>query len=413
MRAVVDRELTQVGDWRLMCLERMRLLDLAHAWSKGTHRQYQGRLVFLRRFERRFGVRVLKATRLLRPPSGPGITLQWAQEHYSIRTEENSRTRQGERTLSFSAVRQLRSAVSQYQAVDLLVAHPEQTVVDERKRMTVQPCRLTDDASHTFFAQGLGSRIGDEARPSVALLQRHVHWIDADLDRRYQEASSPALRRELATAGLANVSLWLGWLRSQEMFGVTMDGVTVVEPANAAAEDLPEMCGAVIYGMGPETKTSRTTEASVIMAYQTCGGLRLGRWFHRVQRARGLGRDWQLSPQKLFTHEDGSAWDSRYFRETYLYPALRQQQAKGDPMLAAFDGGPGNTIPEKFWSLHCYRRGARTHVSKRRPGQLRKATKDQVYEHARWRRRRQGEDIDVIYREWTLRDRVMITLCSQ
>jgi hypothetical protein len=41
---------------------------------------------------------------------------------------------------------------------------------------------------------------------------------------------------------------------------------------------------------------------------------------------------------------------------------------------------------------------------------LKKATNDQVYEHARWRRKRAGEAIDKIYREWTIRDRIKITL---
>ena len=84
-------------------------------------------------------------------------------------------------------------------------------------------------------------------------------------------------------------------------------------------------------------------------------------------------------------------------------------------MLRAFDKTPGNTIEAKFWSLHCFRRGARSQVSQGGiygRHRFKKALKTQVYEHGRWRNRRSGEDIDVIYREWTLLEKIQITLYS-
>jgi hypothetical protein len=97
----------------------------------------------------------------------------------------------------------------------------------------------------------------------------------------------------------------------------------------------------------------------------------------------------------------------------HLYPFLYQRQVLGDPYLTPYSGGRGNSIEEKFWSLHCYRRGARSHVS--RGGKFghhrfKQATQAQVYEHARWRYRRSSEAIDVIYREWNPVDRIQITL---
>ena len=108
----------------------------------------------------------------------------------------------------------------------------------------------------------------------------------------------------------------------------------------------------------------RDLSVDVVMAYQTFAGFRVGRWFHRVRRNHGLGSDWQQSPTGMFAHPNGSCWTSEYYRRTYLWPALEQQRRDGDPFLSAFDGSPGNSIPEKFWSLHTYRRGARSHVSK-------------------------------------------------
>ena len=89
---------------------------------------------------------------------------------------------------------------------------------------------------------------------------------------------------------------------------------------------------------------------------------------------------------------------------------LERLRRDGDPFLRAFNDQPGNTIPEKFWSLHCYRRGARTFSTKTSKGVTRKATKDMVYEHGRWRKRRSAEAIDKQYDAWTIQDRLHITL---
>ena len=131
-----------------------------------------------------------------------------------------------------------------------------------------------------------------------------------------------------------------------------------------------------------------------------------------VRQSWHLGTDWHNSPHEIFCHPNCDGWTSLYFRETFLYPGLEQQQLEGDPFLQAFDVGPGNCIPSKYWSLHCYRQGAQSHVSGTQPGQYCTARKDQIYEHAHWPRSGQGEAIDVQYREWTIRDRLKITLFS-
>jgi hypothetical protein len=35
----------------------------------------------------------------------------------------------------------------------------------------------------------------------------------------------------------------------------------------------------------------------------------------------------------------------------------------------------------------------------------------EVYEHGRWRRRRSGELIDIVYNQWPHYDRIQLTLC--
>lgn len=414
VRSVLGRELTGATDGHLLALERMRILDMAHSWSAGTHSTYQSKLGIIRHFEASFDLQILRPTTLLRPPGGADIPLMWCQEAYSLRRSTKRREAQGDLTLAFSTIRQLRSAASQFMAWDAMIAHPQAAYLDQQRRLVYQTCRPTDGLSYTLHTQGMSSRLGDEARPSVALLDRQVRFLDQDLDRRFRQATCPMARRDLALAGLANLSLWLGWLRSAETFGINWVDVETVEPRHGPLVDLPRGCGLVSYRMLPETKSNRTSRPDVIMAYRTLSGYCLGTWLRRARLCSGLGTDWHTCHRPLFSHQDGTRWDSSYFRATYVYPSLRQQQAAGDSYLRAFDGSPGNSIEEKFWSLHCYRRGARSHVS--RGGlygkhRFRRAREPQVYEHARWRRKRSGERIDVIYREWTLHDRVQITLC--
>jgi hypothetical protein len=412
VRAVLDRELRGVNDWKLLCFERMRLIDMAHSWAVGTHAQYQHKLQALRKFERHFGVSLLRPTPIVAPPKGPEIILMWAQEQYSLRKSPRRGDGGDELTLAFTTVRQLRSAVSQYAQWDLMVAHPGRLYMDPSRRLMIQAGRFTDDASSTMFATGMSSRLGNEARPSVALLDRHVRWLNHDLDLRFRQAISPAIKQELARAALANLLLWLGWLRSSETFSLSWRDLIVVEPSDGPSVDLPPGCGVILLRLQPETKASRDRRSDVVIAYRTLSGYSFGSWFHRLRRLLRFNTDWAHDSRLLFPMGSGEPWTSLYFRETYLYPALTTQRIRGDPLLVPFDGSPGNSIPEKFWSLHCYRRGARSHVSRSRPLQFRKADEAQVYEHGRWRRKRSTEKIDVIYREWTIRDRIKLTLYS-
>ena len=416
VRAVLDRELTGSEDWKLLCYERMRILDIAHSWSLGTHKQYQGKLDFVASWDSRFGTHILQPITLRKPPDGPEIPLMWLQEEYSLRPSPVRKLAQDFVGVSVTTVRQFRSAVSMYLGWDTLVSRPDISFLDQNHRLLYSPCRATDNYSSAQFAAGFRARLGEDVRPSVALQDRHVRWLDQDLDGRFRSARKASDKALFAMAGLANLSLWLGWLRSRECFDLCWSDVTVVRPEDSERVDLPPGTGMVTFDMQPETKSSRATRVDVLMAYCTLSGLNLGRWVYRAQHCCGIPHDWTSSPLPVFRHANGTKWTSHYFRHTFLYPALRSQRAAADAFLLAFDDSEGNRLEEKFWSLHCYRRGARTQAT--RGGQFlrlrfRKATEAQVYEHARWRRRRSGEKIDVIYRDWPLVERLMITLYSQ
>jgi hypothetical protein len=413
---MLDRELTGVTDWKLMCFERMRILDMSHYWSLGTHAKYQGKLNAIRQFEADFDLdhRILRPTPIIRPPTGPDIGLMWLMESYSLRTTKLRGTDELQ-LLSNATVRQLRSATSQYLAWDLMVSKPDRVYLDQQRRVICQPCRATEGLGCSLFASGIAARIGENVNPSVALLDRHIRCLDSELEEQYLSAKTPQARRKAALAGLSTLLLWLGWLRSSETFDLRWSDFNVIEPEDGPTVDLPLGCGMVGLRLGPETKSSRTKAVDLSIAYQTLSGYHCGKWFHRARRSCGIGADYKDCTTRVFTHSSGTPWDSHFYRHEFLYPSLKRQQLAGDAMLAAFDGSPGNTIEAKFWSLHCFRRGARSQVS--RGGlfglhRFRKALKSQVYEHGRWRRRRSSEEIDIIYQSWTLLECIQITLYS-
>lgn len=410
VRAIVRRELHAPTDVGLLCLERMRVLDMMSYWTQSTHSTYQSKLNIIHRFEQHFDVDILTPTPLSRPPSGPEIPLMWCLEAYSTRASPRPKETGIFVSLQYNTIRQLRSAASQFWAWDTMVSSPSSILTSDR-RLLSQNCRPSDRLAMTLHASGLRARIGDEVRPSIALLDQHVRRMLYDLNASYQAARTPYQRRHFALAGFGTLLLWLGWLRSGELLSIHWPDIRVTEPVDGPTLALPNGCGAVQLYLKPETKSQRFKRADVIMAYKTLSGLALGKWYHRAVRYSYLNP--HGSP--VFCHLDGTAWTSLFFRQTFLYPSLHKQRLEGDPYLKPFDGSPGslNSIESKFWSLHCFRRGARSHVSRGgRFGKhrLKKATRDQTYEHGRWRYRRSGEPIDVIYREWVPFDRIKITL---
>ena len=87
------------------------------------------------------------------------------------------------------------------------------------------------------------------------------------------------------------------------------------------------------------------------------------------------------------------------------------QRLQGDPYLTEYDGvTPGSHLSDVFYSIHSWRDGAETHVTRHRPGCLRKATKTEVYGHGRWRLARSSEPIDDQYTQSHVLDQLAITL---
>jgi hypothetical protein len=101
----------------------------------------------------------------------------------------------------------------------------------------------------------MGGRLRTDSTVSLALLDRHIRSLDQVLDRRYRACTTAVERCELARAGLANLLLYLGWLRSSETFTAPWAGFDVVDPCDAATVDLPENVGQVCLSLRAETKS--------------------------------------------------------------------------------------------------------------------------------------------------------------
>ncbi|CAJ1946038.1 unnamed protein product [Cylindrotheca closterium] len=399
VRQYLQRELVRADDLLLLMLERVRMLDIISSWAKGTHASYKSKLSIIRQFETNFAIQVLQPTALLEPPSGPDISPSCGVRNGTASAIPPRNT---------TEVLKLPSALAQSEPSDRPLPNtPQNAYMSQDNKVLYQDCRPTDSLSFHLFAKGMVARMGDYSRPSVALLDRHIRALDHFLDRQFYEATSDVQRRDIALAGLANLVLWLGWLRSAECFGLNWEDCSILEPEDYGQADLPRNCGMVTFRLNPVTKSERTRTADVIIAHTTRSGLCTGKWFRRAlsYRVRRTG--------PVFCHANGIAWTSFFFRSTYLYPSLYKQRLEGDPLLLPFDGTPSNTIESRFWSLHCYRRGGRSHVSRgdtcggRR---LTIASETQVYKHGRWRLRRSNEKVGTSYRKWKPRERVKITL---
>lgn len=406
VRAVLGRELHYgPADKALLALERMRMTDVVNRWAPDTRTNRAHLYSRLQRFERHFGVSILRPTPLEAPPATPAIPLMWAQQQYALENPRSRHTNSADR-VKFSTARQLRSAAAAYYYYDFQAAFPGSAIQQNGRVFLSEQCVPTDELGFTYMAEGMARRLGTDSKPPLALLHKHIVYIDRHLNRLYESATDPAVKHELALAGAANLLFWTAWLRSAEGFHLTRKNAEVVEPQDGATYDLEPGAGAVLLTLKEETKTDRTRIADVPVAYVTGSGLRVGLWVQRAQYYTTL-----LAPsnQYFFQGVDGRMWTSQFFRGQYVLPLLELMRLEGEPSLRPYDGSPGNSLADKIYSMGSYRRGAATHVSRRRLGCLRKALEKEIYEHGRWRVKKGTEPMPVHYRGWPLRDRLAIT----
>lgn len=409
VRSVLDRELGSSGDRALLQLERMRIIDLANSWAYKTLSGYSSMINFVRLFEQGHkGLHILPRVHVDRPPNHESIPLAWAEEAYSTRKSPAK----GRDTVSFDTTRKILSATRWSHTVTTLITDGKDWVYPEKGDWIRKEQILLADAPMSRLTKGLRGRVGDDSRPSRALTDKQVRAFDSFFDDKFLECTEPSQKRYWAMAGLANQLLWLGWLRARELLDLRWMDIEVTRPADGPTEGLPFGVGCLKLRLAEKTKTSRTKRADVPIAYATTSGHQPGKWYERLLRNRPGGPGTDTDPTWVFRDENGSNWTSAYYRSTFVYPLLSKLKMEGDPLLSSMNNTSGNTIQDHYPSLHMYRRGCKSHVEVLRTGghQRRKATPLEVYEHGRWRVKRSSESAPVMYREWTLWDRVQISL---
>ena len=407
VRAVLGRELVDTQDAQLLALERMRLLDMAHSWARNTHASYQSKLQVLQTFAAQYSLPLFQPPAWAHPRHDVDIVLMWCQEASSL--SEGSPRLGRANTMAFGSIRQLRSALAHLLAWNSSQQPSPPGYLDRNRRLVHQACRLTDALPSQLHSQGLSIRLGTESSPSKALLDRHVRFLLDELERAYAIADPHLPPVDVCMGAVATLFLWLGWLRGSEVFGLRWCDLELVPPKRGPLYDLPTGIGMIILRLLPETKSQRTAAADVILAYETISGYQPGLWVQRLKAAMPQGHHGPASLSPVFLTARGGPWTSSYYRTAFLYPSLGRQQANGDPALRIT-----RPIQQVFWSLHSFRNGARSQVSRRRltgATYTRKATTMEVYEHGRWRRRRSGELIDIVYNQWPHYDRIQLTLC--
>ena len=256
----------------------------------------------------------------------------------------------------------------------------------------------------------MARRMGTETRQSWALSHVHIAYLDHRLEEAYQRATTLEGRHEITCAGAANLMAYLGWLRSGELFQGDLEDLTLTPPNEGPNRGLPFGVGAVEFNLGLETKSDACRTADVIMAWESLSGLSMGRWLLRLTDfVPHIGN-------KLFSTRLKPTWTSRHFREQFAYPLLEQMQQEGEPTLKVFTFIQGKRIRDKVYSMHSWRRGGQSRVSRQarhnepHPLGARVATPQEVYEHGRWRKKGRSEDMPSNYNQWDLADRLSISL---
>jgi hypothetical protein len=207
-----------------------------------------------------------------------------------------------------------------------------------------------------------------------------------------------------------NLLAYLAWLRGGEIFSAAPSDLGVINPVDGPTRGLPPDVGALEYTLLTATKSDPTKAADVILAYTTLSGLSPGKWATRLAQFAPARADF------LFSTRTTPTWTSRHFRENFALPILEMQRLSGEPTLQAFSMKPGHRLSDKIYSIHSWRRGGRSKVSRSprhnepKPKGVRRATPEEIYEHGRWALSQAGENMPRRYNQWDLADRIGLTL---
>jgi hypothetical protein len=343
------------------------------------------------------------------PPFGEAIKIMWAQERYSLYPSDWHRARPTrEKAVSFGSIRAIRSAASHYWMWDLLVSNPSHlTLGFKDKPLIVAGCSPTDEAMYTFFANGMKLRLGDHPKPSAVLLIHHILWLNNQWELEYARPDVTSDRKiEICRAAITTDSAYMGWLRAVETFCPRWEDLDLYQPHEGPEIGLPAGVGAVLLRLLEHTTSSQDRHVDVILAFTSASGLQLGRWYSRLWHH--LPAMERQPDSHIIAHRDGRVWTSHYYRYTHLYPLLFALRALGDPYFAKY--ADLDSLIAAFHGFHTFKRTGRTVASRKRVCTVRPATMPETVEHGRWSMSRTSLDMPLAYLEWSVEDRICISL---
>jgi len=256
------------------------MIDTAHAWAYKT---VQGMSNVLKKIDKFFHTYSLPSIHqqlslpiLEHPPLDISIPLFWSMEHYTTVPSQRSR----EEAPSWNAARVQRSAISLYTSWWAAFCTPSTFYKDKDLRLLSDPHLgpAGNILSH-MTAKGIASRLGTESRPSQALNQQHIIWNQKARSQYLQQhVLSNSKKYKYIAAQCAELLLWLGWLRSSEVFNLRIADSDMTPPLNHGRHNLPPGVGAILLRLLPSTKTNRDKQADMVIAWKTSGGLCPGHW---------------------------------------------------------------------------------------------------------------------------------------
>ena len=138
----------------------------------------------------------------------------WVQQYYALqptRWRRKTSTEDVDRA-TYGTTRSLRSAASIFLKLDFQVAFPGEVYTNLNSRILRAPeVTPTDELSYTLMSQGMSGRLAIESRLAVALLDRQVRYLDADLETRFTSgAPRRAAQLQIARAAAVNLVSWMG-----------------------------------------------------------------------------------------------------------------------------------------------------------------------------------------------------------
>ena len=409
VRANVGKELLDFhNDHRfLISLERMRMIDMFNCWARNTLVNYKSALRSLTTFQSRFGLNILNPQTPIQsfsqPSTDPAIAFGWAVLYKSILPSAQAK---GD-TVGFMSLRLLRSASVAYNTFVTALLQPQNHYRDRNNRLlqsnSIAP---QENIASQLFLAGLAVRKGTESTKGKPLLHRHFIWNQRYRENLYQKCPNNTVKLEIVTAQCIELAGYQGFLRSSETTGLEGRDLFLVPPSKGLEFDLPPRVGMICFKLLPSTKTSRSAQADVVMAWATSGGLFPGLWFSRLLQLLQLENRYHLH-LPIFVHRIiHKNWTTAEYVTHHLLPLLRLQQPT-DPYLARFV----DTDPELCLSTqiryHSLRLSGLTSATIG-DGGIRKCTEVEGKSKGRWRQdKKNSGDASERYRQPPYKTRVV------